>query len=342
MSLTFGKPEFFDEQLRRFSAPGRRSHVHVLLHSTNGNDANDPGAVRCTEPFRIADRIWICRISDHLRDVVYKACESPGEPYEPAHRQYGQLYTIVLFIGPPEIGTVTSWDGYGYLSKVVTYAQLVHPTSIGFGNTALLIFGPNGEFEQARPGPCRGFSEQAFTIPETRNWLSRAECETVKDLFDNADLDTLPDRVARALWNSQHAAYQYFFEVRALLVTSGLEALLHVRTPGKRPRTGAQFINRSVQLATELGLSFTTGEAKALWDHRSDIAHGRDLWAFLKDANGKMPQPPQLTKNDERVQRFMKADLILRSAILRCLREPAFARRFESDLTVESAYPLKP
>ena len=314
--MTFGKPEFFEEQLRRFSVPGRRSYVHVLLHSTNGNDAVDPDAVQCLEPFRLTDRIWICRMPDYLRDVVYKACESPGEPYEPPHRQYGQLYTIALFMGPPEIGTVTSWDGYAYLSKVITYSQLVHPTSIGFGNTAVLIFGPDGEFEQARPGPCRGFTEQAFTVPNTRNWLSQSECEAVKDLFENADMDKLPDRVTRAHWSIQHAAYQYFFEVRTLLVTSGLDALVHVRTPGNRLSTGAQFTNRTVQLAIDLGVSFTMDDAKAVWEHRSDIAHGRDPWAFLKDANGKIPQPPKLTKNDDVVRRYMAAEQILRSAIL--------------------------
>ena len=340
MPMTFGKPEFFEEQLRRFSVPGRRSHVHVLLHSTNGNHADDPDAVQCVEPFSLADRIWICRMPDYLRDIVYKACESPGEPYEPAHRQYGQLYTISLFMGPPEIGTITSWDGYGYLSKIVTYSQLVHPTSIGFGNSSVLIFGPDVEFEQARPGPCRGFTEQAFTVPDTRNWLTQSECEKVKDLFDNADMDRLPDRVARAHWSIQHAAYQYFFEVRTLLVASGLDALVHVRTPGKRLSTGAQFTNRTVQLAIDLGVSLTMDDARAVWEHRSDIAHGRDPWAFLKDANGKMPQPPKLTKNDEVVRRYMAAEQILRSAILKCLTEPDFAAKFASDDTVERAYPV--
>ncbi len=340
MPMTFGKPEFFEKQLCRFSVPGRRSHVHVLLHSTNGNDADDRQAVQCLEPFKLADRMWICRMPDYLRDIVYKACESPGEPYEAAHRQYGQLYTIVLFMGPPEIGTVTSWDGYGYLSRVVTYSQLVHPTSIGFGNTAVLIFGPDGDFEQARPGPCRGYTEQAFTVPDTRNWLSQSECETVKDLLDNADMDKLPDRVARAHWSIQHAAYQYFLEVRTLLVASGLDALVHVRTHGKRLSTGAQFTNRTVQLATDLGVSFTMDDAKAVWEHRSDIAHGRDPWAFLKDANGKMPQPPRLSKSDEVVRRYMAAEQILRAAILKCLTEPNFAAKFASDDTVERAYPV--
>ena len=340
MPMIFGKPESFEELLRSFSVPGRRSYVHVLLHSTNANDANDPGGAQCLEPFRLADRIWICRMPDHLRDIVYKACGSPGEPYEPVFRQYGQLYTIALFMGPPERGTVTSWDGYGHLSKVVTFSQLVHPTSIGFGNTAVLIFGPDGEFERARPGPCRGFTEYAFPIPGTRNWLSQSECETVEDLLHNSNIDKLPDRVARANWSFQHAAFQYFFEVRTLLLVSGLDALVHVRTSGKRLSTGAQFTNRTVQLAADLGVSFTIDDANALWEHRSDIAHGRDPWAFLKDANGKVPHPQKLTKDDGVVRRYLVAEQILRAAILKCLKVPDFAAKFSSDDTVEKTYPI--
>jgi hypothetical protein len=243
-------------------------------------------------------------------------------------------------MGPPEIGTVTSWDGYGYISKFVTYSQLIHPTSIGFGNTAVLIFGPDGEFQQARPGPCRGFSEQAFAVPDTRNWLSQAECEAVKNLFEKADLTKLSDRVARAHWSFQHATYQCFFEVKTLLITSGLDALVHVRTPGNHLGTGAQFKSRTVKLADELGIPFTMADATAVWDHRSDVSHGRDPWAFLKDANGKMPRPPILTKDDEVVRRFLAAEQILRFAVLKCLRDPEFAARFESDDTVENAYPV--
>jgi hypothetical protein len=338
--MTFGSPEFFKQQLQRFSQPGRESHVHVLLHSTNGNNADDPGAVECLKPFKLTERMWLCRMPDKLRDVVYKACEPSGEPYEAAHRQYGQLYTIAFFMGPPEIGAVTSWDGYSYISKFVTYSQLVHPTSIGFGSTAVLIFGRDGEFKQARPGPCRGITEYAFTFPNMRNWLSKSECEAVKSLFENANIDKLPDRVARAHWSVQHAAYQFFFEVKTLLVASGIDSLMHVRIPGDRTRTGTQFINRTAQLAGELGIPFTLADADAVWEHRSDISHGRDPWASLKDVSGRMQQPVELTKDNELVRRYLATEQILRSAILKCLIDPAFAAKFESDASVKKAYPV--
>jgi hypothetical protein len=340
MPLTFGSPHFFTEQVKRFSAPRSNSQVHVLLHSTNGNDCADPGAVECREPFALAERMWLCRLPDDLRDVVYKACEPPGEPYEFAHRQYGQLYSVALFMGPMLPGLITSWDGYGYFSKFVTYSQLVHPTSIGFGNTAVLTFSPEGEFFRATPGPCRGFTEQAFVVPDMRNWLSQSECETIKHLFNTADLEKLSDRVSRANWSVQLAAYQYFFEVRSLLVAAGLDALVHARSTRKGPGTGAQFEERTVQLASELGIAFSEGDAAAVWDHRSDVAHGRDPWASLKDASGNMPQPPTLTKSDPLVRRYLAAEQVLRSTILRCLTDPSFAKKFESDTTVETAYPV--
>lgn len=340
MPFTFGSPDFFDEQLRRFARPGSSSQVHVLLHSTNGNDAVDPGAVECQEPFALGDILWLCRLPDKLRDAVYKACEPQGYPPEPVHRNYGQLYSVALFMGPMLPGLITSWDGYGHITKFINFSQLVHSTSIGFANTAVLNFDADGNFRQATPGPCRGITEHAFVVPGTRNWLSQSECETIKGLFERADFDSLPDRVARAHWSVQHAAFQYFFEVRAMLVTSGLDALVHVRHSSISVGAGKQFTDRLVQLAHELGISFTPDEAKALWEHRSDISHGRDPWQSVRDPNDPKWQIPELRKDSPLVQRYLTAEDILRQTVLRCLTEPQFAGQFASDLTVEQAYPV--
>jgi hypothetical protein len=50
-----------------------------------GNDAVEPGAIECNEPFAMGDIFWICRLPDYLRDVAYKACEPQGEPSEQAY-----------------------------------------------------------------------------------------------------------------------------------------------------------------------------------------------------------------------------------------------------------------
>jgi hypothetical protein len=85
MPLTFGSPDFFPEQVKRFSAPRSNSQVHVLLHSTNGNDCADPGAVECREPLGLAERMRLCRLPNDLRDVVY----SLG-----GHRKTGHMWSL--------------------------------------------------------------------------------------------------------------------------------------------------------------------------------------------------------------------------------------------------------
>jgi hypothetical protein len=341
MPFTFGSPDFFDEQVQRMTRAGSRSQVHVLLHSTNGNDAQEPGATECVEPFAIGgDMLWLCRLPDRLRDVVYKACEPQGEPYEPGHRQFGQLYTVALFMGPMYPGDISSWDGYGIITKFVSYSQLVHPTSIGFANSAVLYFDDTGTFTQASAGPCRGISDQAYVVPESRNWLSQEECDFIKMLWNTADLDTLPDRVARAHWSVQHAAYQYFVEVRTMLVAAGLDALVHARVAKGPKLTGAQFIQRTVQLATELGITFTTDDASGLWDHRSDVSHGRDPWQSVRDPADPKWQVPRISKNLPWVKRYLLGEEILRKTILKCLTDPQFAAKLASDDTVRAAYPL--
>ncbi|MGA8086409.1 MAG: hypothetical protein WCA10_03830 [Terracidiphilus sp.] len=342
MPLNFGNPDFFSEMVLRRSIAGHRSQVHVLLHPTNGQDAVDEGAVANLEPFSIGDILWLCRLPDELRDAVFRACEARGDPPEEAYGNPGQLYCVALFMGPILEGTIASWDGYGYITKFVNYSQLLHPTSIGFGNTAILYFDDKGKLLQAAPGPCRGFAEHAFVVPDTRNWLSQAECETAKELFHNAKLEDLPDRVSRAHWSVQHAAYQYFFEVRTMLVASALDALIHVRNERQGIGTSQQFIDRVRLLAGDLGLSFSDDDAKGLWDHRSDVVHGRDPWLSVRDPNDPRWQIPPIRKSDPMVRRYLAAEEILRKAILRCLTDSVFASHFDSDSTVKAKYPLIP
>jgi len=348
MSSLFGDHEFFGEEVRRHSASGSNSYVHVLMHSTNGDDDPNDRPVQCREPFKLTDRMWICRLPDSLRNTVYEACESPGVPNQnqKVFRQYGQLYTIALFSGPWLPGQLSEWDASGEITKAVTLSQLVHPTSIGFGNSARFTFGPDGNFLSADPGPCRGITEQAFTIPYHRNWISKSECAQVKHLLTNSDLKALPDKVARANWNVQHAAYQYFFEVRTLLIVSGLEALLHTRnqkppiSKRKQPGTGKQFVTRTKRLADILKIAFTADDATAVWVHRSDVSHGRDPWAARQNARGGLQGPPELTKYDPTVRRYLQAEQLLRATILRCLTDHQFAAIFKSDAAVEQFFPV--
>ena len=162
----------------------------------------------------------------------------------------------------------------------------------------------------------------------------------MKRLLASANAKNLPDKVARAHWNVQHAAYQFFFEVKTLLIVSGLEALLHTRNPDSRWGTGKQFKSRSTRLAELVAVEFTLDDANELWDHRSDVTHGRDPWASRRNERGEFQPPTELTKNDASARRYLRAEAVLRMTVLRCLRDPAFAAIFASDSSVEDRFPI--
>jgi hypothetical protein len=126
-----------------------------------------------------------------------------------------------------------------------------------------------------------------------------------------------------------------------MLVTSAIDALVHVRTStSKGLGTGKQFTDRTGQIAAELAIPFTREDAQEVWKHRSDIAHGRDPWESRRNAKGDLQQSPELTKNDPMVRRCLTSEQILRSVILKCLTDTEYAGRFECDECVENAYPV--
>ena len=336
----FGTEKDFESLVKAYSGAGNSS-VYVVLHSTNGVAGSDRDAPVCEEAFEVAKDLWICRISNALRDAVYDACESPGSPPIRPHRQYGQLYTLALFNGPWAPGQVRG-DRDAELNTLLSLSQLVHQTTLGFANSARLDFDPEGDLIEAIPHACRGVTEQAFMVADERNWLARDEAVKVRDLYA-IGFGGLPDKVKRANWHLQHAFFQYFFEIRSLLMVTGLEALVHARVPlaaGQRSAgTTKQFIERTTKLAEMLGVPFTCDDARYVYEHRSDVAHGRDPWSARLDPRDRQEQVV-LSESVEVVRMYLKAERLLRSTIIRCITDQAFSSIFQTDASVAAALPV--
>jgi len=88
------------------------------------------------------------------------------------------------------------------------------------------------------------------------------------------------------------------------------------------------------------GAGGTADGAKAVWDHRSDVAHGRDPWAARQNARKGPQQPPDLMKDDPTVRRYLQAEQLLRATILKCPTDRPFAAMFNSDASVEQVFPV--
>jgi hypothetical protein len=111
MPFNFGNPDFFNEQVLRHSLPGHRSQVHVLLHSTNGQDAVEAGTIACLEPFGIGKYSGFA--------VFRTSCVSPYTlPANHGASQPKKHMAILV--------SSTRW-----LFSFENYSQLVRQTSIG-------------------------------------------------------------------------------------------------------------------------------------------------------------------------------------------------------------------
>ena len=132
----------------------------------------------------------------------------------------------------------------------------------------------------------------------------------------------LPDRASRALWYHEYAVRTYYVEIRWVLVSTALEALIHV---GKRD-SGRQFKSRVSQLANELGVrGFGVAEAEAVWSHRSTLAHGQMLG--------------QLSEPDRRLYELM--EMTLRLAIPHALEDDQFAATLKDGEEIKKRWPIR-
>ena len=126
-------------------------------------------------------------------------------------------------------------------------------------------------------------------------------------------------------------------------MVTGLEALVHARiqsaTGQRGPGTTKQFIERTTMLAEMLGESYTRDDAQYVYEHRSDVAHRRDPWSARLDPRERQEQVV-LSESIEVVKMYLKAERLLRSTIIRCIADTAFANIFQTDASVAAALPV--
>jgi hypothetical protein len=136
----------------------------------------------------------------------------------------------------------------------------------------------------------------------------------------------LPRRVHNALWHHEYAARTYYLDHRWTLVVTGLEALVHT----DRRRSTAQFTGRVTKLASELAINLSKADASEAYDLRSQLAHGA---AFLSTGTTQRLSPSQVGLYD-------RLEDILRLAVLRGMKDKAFADILDSDDKIRSRWSI--
>jgi hypothetical protein len=131
------------------------------------------------------------------------------------------------------------------------------------------------------------------------------------------------------MWYHEHAAFEYYAEVRGLLYAAALESLVHTddRTLPKGERFGStrQFVGRMVTLQGRIPeLALCRDELSEIYEFRSNLAHGGDLPGGITDKVHKI---------------YLQIEAALREVIVRAIYDPSIAAIFESEQSVRTKLP---
>jgi hypothetical protein len=125
-------------------------------------------------------------------------------------------------------------------------------------------------------------------------------------------------RINRASWYREHAAREYFLDVRWVQLITALEALVSIWN-GKNSR-GKQFRSGVDKLAKDCEVPIEASDIDQAWKRRSEFVHAAGLPATDADTNSPVLDPL-----------YLKVQKVLDAALIRCVTEDDYARHFATD-----------
>ena len=173
------------------------------------------------------------------------------------------------------------------------------------------------------PGPTQGLGAYAFVAgPAWRNWLTEQDALELRTLLAMYDIDRMPNRIRRAMRHFQYACLTHEFDVRFTLLVTGLEALVNTNSWN----VSAQFRKRLAATANDIGMSVSEASAKEAYSFRSNLSHGQRLEGH----------------DIERQTRdsYVMLEELLRRLLKLAVTDQTFASRFESESSIDAAYPI--
>jgi len=117
------------------------------------------------------------------------------------------------------------------------------------------------------------------------------------------------------------AALTYYPDVRLTLAVTGLEAFVNTY----RHRSTARFKKRIALISKEVGMEVPEVFAEKVYDHRSSVVHGKGL------------QEQAISR--EFKEMFEILETLLRKLVRKCVEDPGFSRRFDTESTIDATYP---
>jgi predicted component of type VI protein secretion system len=173
-----------------------------------------------------------------------------------------------------------------------------------------------------------GESRDVYRMLDERDWLDAAEAQALADLLRAFwSVRQLPRRLERALWASEHVAWERYLDVILPALVAALEGLLNT----SRKQLMRQFTTCVSALAAELGVpDVSKNLCRKLYEGRSQGAHGDDIDLFKPEA-----------RRPARVEQLARLREVLRAVVRRGIEDPAFRSALESEETVRARWPVE-
>ena len=281
-------------------------------------------------PIDLGSSLWIGRLDHDTTTAIVEACEPPGLNV-PLNRPWGVMYTLYR-TDPPEVPESRyQWDPDRRISLGIRMSRLVHPTSIGYEFTARVVDNGASAPRVIAPSHIKGWGTRAYVVDTQNNWLTIDHAAEMRRLLAVYDHAQVPERVKSALFYFEYAALTYFIDLRWVAITTACESLVHIdgerepSQPQRYARSTNVFVTRMARLsALALDAPLSEADLIAMYRQRSALAHGQDF-------TGLTPEKRRLYCLQEDALRA-----ILRKAVL----ERQFAELFQSDASVQAAFPL--
>jgi hypothetical protein len=275
-------------------------------------------------PVELGRGLSIQQLPSDVNEVVMNACTFRGH-YFFASRQYGCRYALVLDLPLTQAHTFR-WDPDQVIRDALALSRLVRDNDHSTEYAARVTEYENGELRvMPHDG---GESREVYRMLDERDWLDASEATGLADLLAAFwSSGTMPRRVERALWASEHVAWERYLDVILPSLVAALEGMLNT----SKRQLVRQFSTRVSALASDLGvLDVSKSLCRRMYEARSQGAHGADIDLFEPEA-----------RRDENVKRLARLQAVLRSAIRHAIEDSGFRAAFDSDETVRTRWPVE-
>jgi hypothetical protein len=234
-------------------------------------------------------------------------------------RQFGQRYSFVRRKAP---GPIYEWDADSLIQNALAVSRLVRGNGHDAHYSVRVIDGVGTPDKGPQIVPAVRW-DAWHADDGQRDWLSQPEAEELADLLPRfLAIDRWSVRVNNAFWLIEYAARTGFAVPAVIWTVSATEALLNTDPVAQR----RQFVERCRGLAADVQVAGVTDDlTDRFYTARSESVHG----ATLSDGD----QPQMLAD-------LAVMQLLVRTALRRCIEDPSFRANFNRDDAVQAKWPL--